>query len=157
MTDTELLELFDARVKRNPALITLMGKVKSVDENEMTCVIDDDGFEIPEVRLRPALDGKESFTIFPKPGSWCLAVRLEDSEEWMLIYAGEIDKYQIKQNDLVFEMDGQKFLIEKQGANLMEIIKNICEACLQIVVIQGNGQDLQKLTDALTKIQLLFK
>jgi hypothetical protein len=157
MTDTDLLELFDARVKRNPAAVTLMGKVKSVDENEMTCVIDDDGFEIPEVRLRPVLDGNESLTIYPKAGSWCLAVRLEDTEEWMLIAAGEIDKYRIKQNDLVFEMDGQKFLIEKQGANLMEIIKGICEACMQIVVIQGNNPDYEKLTDALTKIQLLFK
>lgn len=157
MTDKDILDLFDQRVKRNPALVTLMGKVKSVDTSEMTCVIDDDGFEIPEVRLRPVLDNKESITIYPKVGAWALAVRLEDTEEWMLISAGEVAKYQIKQNDLVFEMDGEKFLLEKQGANLMEIIKSICEACLQIVVIQGNNPDYQKLTDALTKIQLLFK
>lgn len=157
MTDEEILALFDLRVKRNPAMVTMMGKVKSVDANEKTCVIDDDGFEIPEVRLRPVLDNKESVTIYPKVGAWALAVRLEDTDEWMLISAGEVDKYQIKLNDLVFEMDGEKFLIEKQGANLMEIIKSICEACLKIVVIQGNNPDYTKLTDALTKIQLLFK
>lgn len=157
MTNTDVLALLDARIRRTPAAVTLMGKVKSVDENEMTCVIDDDGFEIPEVRLRPALDGKESLTIFPKPGSWSLAVRLEDTDEWMLIAAGEVDKYRIKQNDLVFEMDGEKFLIEKQDANLKDIIQSICEACLQIVVIQGNNPDYEKLVDALSKIQLLFK
>lgn len=157
MTDTDILELFDARIKRNPTAVTLMGKVKSVDEAAYTCVVDDDGVDVPEVRLRPVLDDKESLTIFPKPGTWALAVRLEDTEEWMLIAAGEALKYRIKQNDLVFEMDGNQILIEKTGANLMEIIKSICEACLQIVVIQGNNPDYTKLTDALTKVQLLLK
>lgn len=157
MTDAEILAKLDERAKRNPALVTIIGTVKSVDANEMTCVLADDDFDIPEVRLRPVLDNKKSITIFPKVGAYAIAVRLEDTEEWMLIQAGEVDKYRIEQNDLVFEMDGQKFLIEKQGANLMQIIKSICEACLQIVVIQGNNPDYQKLKDALTKIQLLFK
>ncbi len=149
--------MWDARIRRIPSYVTIMGMVKSVDANEMTCVITDDDFDIPEVRLRPVLDGKKSITIFPKVGAWAIAVRIEDGEEWMLVQAGEVEKYRIEQNDLVFEMDGQKFLIEKTGANLLDILKNIIEACSQIVVIQGNNPNYQKLTDALTKAQLLFK
>ena len=46
--------------------VSNIAKVKSVNENLATCVLEDeDGQEIPEVRLRPVLTGKKSFLQIP--------------------------------------------------------------------------------------------
>lgn len=157
MTDQEIIELLIDRLKQNPPEITLLAKVKSVDEEEMTCVLVDGDVEIPEVRLRPVLDGKQSLTIFPKPGTWCLAVRLEDGDEWMLMAVGEVEKYRINQGNLVFEIEDGKLSVKNDTTDLLTVIKDICEACLQIVVIQGNNPDYVKLNNALTNVQTLLK
>ncbi len=79
---------------------TLQGVVVSVDETEMTAAIQDsDGNDLPPVRLRNVLDGKESTTIYPKVGTWVIAVRIEHDDEWILIAAGEIYKWRLYINE----------------------------------------------------------
>lgn len=67
---------------------TMLATVLSVSEDDFTCVLqDDDNGELKyeDVRLRPVLDGNESVTIFPKAGTWALATRVEEDEDWMVI------------------------------------------------------------------------
>jgi hypothetical protein len=73
--------------------VSNIAKVKSVDENKATCVlIDEDGQEIFDVRLRQFSQVK--FILVPKVGSYVLAVRVEDDDDWMVITA-EIEKVSI--------------------------------------------------------------
>ncbi|MBT1702963.1 hypothetical protein [Chryseosolibacter indicus] len=76
---------------------TMIAQVKSVDEDAMTCELYDDesGLDFYDVRLRPVIDGKQSLTLVPKINSWVLAVRLEDSEDWMIIACGEFEKFKL--------------------------------------------------------------
>ena len=79
--------------KNDGPAVSNIAKVKSVDETKATCVlVDEDGQEIFDVRLRPVLTGNKSFILVPKVGSYVLAVRVEDDEDWMVIASDEIDK-----------------------------------------------------------------
>jgi hypothetical protein len=88
---------------------TMLAKVTSVDEAENTCVLTDDQTNLPyeDVRLRPVLDATKSITLIPKVGTWALAVRIEDEDEWMVIAVGEADKILINSPEVIFN-DGTK-------------------------------------------------
>lgn len=66
---------------------SILGAVKSVDKDECTCVIEDDGTDIPGIRLRPITGINDGVVKFPKVGAYLLAVKIETSEEWMMIEA----------------------------------------------------------------------
>lgn len=79
--------------KENGPAVTNIAKVKSVDEAKATCELEDeDGQLIFDVRLRPVLTGKKSFMQIPKVGTYVLAVRIEDDEDWMVIGCDEVEK-----------------------------------------------------------------
>lgn len=142
--------------KRFGPAATLLATVQSVDENEMTCVLFDDDIEIYDVRLRPVLNGKESLTLFPKIGSYVLAVKIENDEDWMVVACDEVDKVRVIAGEMIFEMkDG--YLIKKGNDTLKEVIQLIIEAVQKIVVLQGTNPDYMKLTQALTKAQNILK
>jgi hypothetical protein len=138
---------------------TLLGQVKSVDENELTCDLYDEETAVVfyDVRLRPVLDGKESLTLIPKVDTWALAARIEDDDEWMIIAAGEIDRYRLSIGQTVIEQDSTGLLIAKQDDTLKQVLTLIVEAVQKIVVIQGTNPDLPKLSQALTKINNLLR
>lgn len=76
--------------------VSNIAQVKSVNEEECTCVLtDDDGLEFFDVRLRPVTGKNKSFLQIPKQGSFVLAVRIEDSEEWMIVACDEVEKVQV--------------------------------------------------------------
>ena len=83
---------------------SLLGTIKSVDEANQTCVIYDDDLEIDfeDVRLRPVLDEIVGLKPVPKLNTWALAIRIEDEDEWMLIAAGEYDKWLLNCEQVVF-------------------------------------------------------
>jgi len=88
--------------------VSLLAEVKSVDETELTCVLtDDDGLEFFDVRLTPVVDGNVSFTIIPKINTWALAVRMEDSDDWLVLSVGEAQKVLLKCDEVVIN-DGSK-------------------------------------------------
>lgn len=136
---------------------TLLATVQSVDETEMTCTLFDDDIEIYDVRLRPVLNGNESLTLFPKVGSYVLAVKIEDTEEWMVIACDEIDKWRLVIGETVIEQSSEGLLIKKQEDTLKEVIQLIIEAVQQIVVLQGTNPDYVKLTQALSKAQNILR
>jgi len=136
---------------------TLLAIVVSVDEAALTCVLkDDDGIEVPGVRLAPVEDGNFCATLLPKVNTWALAVRIESDEEYMLLAAGEADKIIHKVGSATLTQTAAGFEIKKGSDSLKDILKNITEATQQIVVMYGNNPDYTKLAAALTKINNLF-
>lgn len=128
---------------------TILATVVSVDEDELTCVLDWDDVQVHDVRLRPVINGNESVTIIPKEGSWVIAVRLEDDQEWMVLAADEIDKYRIVAGDLLFEMKDGKFLVQSGNQNLGK--------CIDDLIIEIQAIYAPKNTVAITAIKNRFK
>ncbi len=128
---------------------TVLATVDAVNEDEFTCDIDDAGIKIYDVRLRPVLNEKEGITIFPKPGTWVLAVRIEDSQEWMVVAVDEVDKYRIVAGDMLFEMKEGKYLVQSGAENLGQ--------CIDDLILQMQMIYAPKNTAAITAIQLRFK
>lgn len=76
--------------------VSNIATVKNVNEEKCTCTLaDDDGQEFFEVRLRPVTGRNKSLLQIPKIGSFVLAVRIESSEEWMIVACDEVEKVQL--------------------------------------------------------------
>lgn len=112
---------------------TMAGRAGSLDETAGTITLIDDGdVEVPGVRLRPVLDGLKSLTILPKPGTWCLAVRIEGEESWMLMAAGEWDGWKVKTGTAEWEQDAQGFLMKKGSDELGQLMQDLIDQILLI-------------------------
>lgn len=149
--------LFNLAAKVGPRP-SLLATVKRVDEDKMTCTLeDDDGVEFYQVRLRPVLDGKEALTIFPKPGAWALALRVENDDDWVIVATGEADKWRLKIAETVLEQDKSGLLVQQGEDSLLQVIELIIEAAMGIVVVQGRNPDYVKLQQALTKVKKILR
>jgi hypothetical protein len=157
--EEQIRQLLDERAARVGPSPTMLATVTSVDADEATCVLYDEetALDYYDVRLRPVLNGKESITIFPKVGSWCLAVRLEDTDEWMIVACSEADKWRLKIGESIIEQDATGLQIKKQNDNLREALELIIQAVMKVTVIQGTNPDYPKLQQALTKIQNILR
>lgn len=133
---------------------TVLAKVESVNAGEKTCVlVDDDGAKFFDVRLRAVLTGKESLTLYPKPGSWALAIRIEASEDWMLMWCEEITKLHSKIGQTVIEQDESKVEVSNNITSLKSILDGIVTEMLAIYA----PKNVANITELKTKIPLLFK
>jgi len=157
--EEQIRQLLDERAARVGPSPTMLATVQSVNEAEATCVLWDEetALEYYDVRLRPVLDGKESITIFPKAGSCGLAVRLENTEEWMVVACSEADKWRLKTGEAIIEQDATGLQIKKQNDTLRQALELIIQAVMNVVVIQGTNPDYTKLQQALTKIQNILR
>lgn len=96
LTPEEIRERLRVMAGSYAPAVSNIAQVKSVDEAECTCVlVDDDGLEFFDVRLRPVTGKNKSFLQIPKEGSFVLAVRVEDTDEWMVVACDEVEKVQI--------------------------------------------------------------
>jgi len=157
--EEQIRQLLDARAARVGPSPTMLATVRSVDEAQGTCVLYDEETDLDyyDVRLRPVLNGKESITIFPKVGSWCLAVRLENTEEWGVVACNEADKWRLKIGDAIIEQDATGLQIKKQNDTLLQALELIIQAVMKVAVIQGTNPDYAKLQQALTKIKNILR
>lgn len=133
-------------------LQTVLATVVSVDEDALTCVVDNDGTEIYDVQLRPVINGNKSFTLIPKVDSYVLLTRIEEDENWCVIQFDEIEKYSITADDAVFEYDGSKFKIEKGALSLHDILEDLVTEVIAIYA----PKNVANLTAIKTKINQLF-
>ncbi len=118
---------------------TMLATVESVNEGEFTCVLqDDDNDELKyeDVRLRPVLDGKESVTIFPKVGTWALAVRIEEDEDWMVMAVGEADKVKVIVGDCEWTIK-EGFLMKKGSETMKKIMDDLLTG-IQLLTVNTN-------------------
>lgn len=135
-------KLGDLAGSSGPA-VSNIAKVKSVDENGAVCVLEDeDGQEIPEVRLRPVLTGKKSFLQIPKIGSLVLAVRIEDDEDWMIIACDEVDKFLWATDTTKVELT-DKVHISANNKNMAELIDKLFEAILKMRFTTNAGPTIR--------------
>jgi hypothetical protein len=105
------------------------------------------------VRLRPVIDGKEGLTIYPKIDTWCLAIRIEEYEDWMAIAFGEIDKWRFKIGTVEYEATADGHVIKKGNDLLWDAMKLLFESLEVIMVLQGNNPDFIKMAEAQEKIK----
>ena len=130
--------LEDMAKKHGPA-VSNIAQVKSVDEIKATCVlIDEDGQEIFDVRLRPVLNDNKSFILVPKVGSYVLAIRVEDDDDWMVVGCDEITKVGFYLNDVEIEFK-DKIRMKANGQNLAKLIDDLFVAINNMVFTTANG------------------
>lgn len=128
-TPEQIREALNQMAKKHGPAVSNIAKVKLVDETKATCVlVDEDGQEIFDVRLRPVLTGKKSFILVPKVGSYVLAVRVEDDDDWMVIAADEITKVGYYVGTVLFEIDATGFLLKKENETLKKIMIDLIGA-----------------------------
>ncbi len=124
-TAEELRQRFEEMAGQHAPEVSNIAKVKSVDEDKAMCVlIDEDGQEILNVRLRPVLNGNKSFLQIPKLGTYALAIRVEDDDDWMVIACDEVDKVVYYVGHSVFQID-DKFHFEANGKNFATVLKSL--------------------------------
>lgn len=129
MTPEQLRNRLEEMAKANGPAVSNIAKVKSVDEDKAICVLEDeDGQEIPDVRLRPVLNGKKSFIQIPKVGTFVLAIRIEDDDDWMVIACDEVDKIAWYAGTTTFEIDNG-FLLKKENETLKKLMADLIGAC----------------------------
>jgi len=155
----EIRQLLDERSGRVGPSPTMLATVQSVDTAEATCVLYDEetSLEYNDVRLRPVVTDQESLTIFPKQGSWVLATRIENTDEWMVLACSEADKWRLKIGNTLMEQDATGLLVQKQNDSLRQALELIVEAVMKVVVVQGQNPDYVKLQQALSKIQNILR
>ena len=113
--------------------------VKSVDETQAVCVlIDEDDQEFYNVRLRPVLSGNKSFILVPKVGTYVLAIRVEDDEDWMVIAADEVEKVGYYVGDSILELT-DKLNVEAGGETLGGLVNDLFVAIGNMVFVTPAG------------------
>lgn len=124
-TEEQLREGLEKFAKRFGPAVSNIATVKSVDEENATCVlIDEDEQEFLDVRLRPVLTGKQSFLQVPKVGSFVLAIRIEDDDDWMVIAQDETEKFLWITPTAKIEVS-EKILIEANEKNLLSLMERL--------------------------------
>jgi len=137
--------------KNATSKVTILATVKSVDANEKTCVLNDSDIDLAyeDVRLSPVLDGKGSITLYPKVGTWALAVRIEDEDDWMLVACGELERYQITVDQMSFEIKGDEILLNDGEFGGLVKIGKLVE---QLNIIEKSLNDLKNIFTAWTPV-----
>jgi hypothetical protein len=138
-TADQIREGLQKMAKSQGPAVSNIATVKSVDEKKATCVlIDEDGQEIFEVRLRPVLTGNKSFILLPKVGSQVLAVRVEDDDDWMVIACDEIEKVGYYLNGVEIEFK-EKLKFNANGEKLATLMDDLFSAIGNMVFTTPNG------------------
>lgn len=167
-TAEQIREGFENMAKNHGPAVSNIAKVKSVDENTASCVLEDeDGQEFLDVRLRPVLSDKKSFILVPKVGSYVLAVRVEDDDDWMIIASDEVTKVGYYIENTIIEVDATGFLFQKENETLKKIMVDLIGAIktMSFVVatpdtLTGNTTTLNNIpqfTDIETRINQFLK
>lgn len=144
----QIREGLHAMAARFGPAATMIATVDSVDEANGLCTLDDDDLLIYEVRLRALITGNENIIIVPKVGSYVLALRLENTEEWMVLACDQIDKYKIVAGNSSFEMDGELFLLKNENDTLKDLLNDLLQAIQEMVFTTNVGPTINLLNAA---------
>ena len=138
-TAEQIREELKRMAKSQGPAVSNIAKVKSVDETKATCVlVDEDDQEFYDVRLRPVLTDKKSFILVPKVGTYVLAVRVEDDDDWMVIAADEVTKVGYYVGETILELE-DKVNIEAGGESLGGLIDDLFAAIGNMVFVTPAG------------------
>ena len=105
--------------------VSNIARVKSVNEDEGTCIlIDEDDQEYMEVRLKPILSENKIFLQIQKVGTFVLAVRVEDDDDWMVIACDEVEKFLWIVGTTKLELT-DKICMEANNQNLLNLLERL--------------------------------
>lgn len=99
LTEQEVRGLLAKFIGKNAP--TMLAKVTEVNKSDSTCTLTDDGAEYPEVRLQAVVGESKGIVCYPAIGALALAVKIEDTDEWMLLSATKYDSIEISIESLV--------------------------------------------------------
>lgn len=155
----QLRQALSAHAAKHGPVQTVLAVVTEVQELAGTCTVqDDDGPPWYGIRLTPAITQGKNFRIVPTVGCKCLMARIEGGEgDWWLMWAEQIEKWQLETDGVEMELDGNGLLLKKGTDTLKQIITLMIEAMQVVVVLQGNNPDYVKLTQAMAKANNLLK
>jgi hypothetical protein len=106
---------------------TFIALVKSVNDAENTCVVEDEnGTEITDVRLKFLLTADNNIKLLPKVGANVLLIKL-DGGGFYVISADKIDALILVSEDMEISMEGGKIGIKKGSDNLGKLIKDLVD------------------------------
>lgn len=156
-TPAQLRKRLEDIAKGHAPPVTNIAKVKSVDEANAVCILEDeDGQEILDVRLRPVLSGKASFIMLPKVGTQAMAVRIEDDDDWMIIACDEITKVMWKTETTTVELS-DKVKIESNGESLATLMDDFFTAVLAMSFVTPSGNTTALVNaDTFTELKTRF-
>ena len=89
-TEADIRRELEQALKGRPD--TIMGRVKKVDADGLTCDIDNDGVVIYGVRLQCVTDGATGFVVYPAVGAQALCLRIEETDTYVVVNTSEIDQ-----------------------------------------------------------------
>lgn len=139
VTEEQIREGFKQMAKAHGPAVSNIAKVKSVDENQAICVlVDEDDQEFFNVRLRPVLSGNKSFILVPKVGSYVLALRVEDDDDWMVVAADEVSKVGYYIGNTIIELT-DKIHIEANNESLANLMDDLFTAIGNMVFVTPSG------------------
>lgn len=152
-TPEQIREALEAMAKKGGPAVSNIAMVKSIDEAKAVCIlIDEDGQEYLNVRLRPVLTGKKSFILVPKVGSYVLAIRVEDDDDWMIMAADEIEKIGYYIGSSIVEIDATGFLFQKENETLKKIMIDLVAAIKAMSFTLATPDTINGATTALTNL-----
>jgi hypothetical protein len=138
-TPEQIRERLQEMAKNHGPAVSNIAQVKSVDESKATCtLVDDDGIEYFDIRLRPALTGNKSFILVPKVGTYVLAIRVEDDDDWMIIAADEITKVGYYVGQTVVEFS-DKIHFQANDQSLATLMDSLFMAIENMVFVTPAG------------------
>lgn len=142
-------------IKEQLPMMVVSGTVKEVRENEID-VSRDEMPDLLDVRFQSVIDEEldSRFKIIPKVGSEVLCAIIEnDVSEAYLLACSEVEKIEVKINDLLFELEGSGVRITNQGENLKKVLNEfqdefgkLCTEVSKIVVAIGVTPDVPAIT-----------
>lgn len=152
-TPEQIREALQEMAKKGGPAVSNIAKVKLIDEDKAVCIlIDEDGQEYLNVRLRPVLSGKKSFILVPKVGSYVLAIRVEDDDDWMIMAADEIEKIGYYIGSSIVEIDATGFLFQKENETLKKIMIDLVAAIKAMSFTLATPDTINGTTTALTNL-----
>lgn len=147
-TPEQIRKAMENMAKGHGPAVSNIAIVKSVDETQAVCVlIDEDDQEFYNVRLRPVLSGNKSFILVPKVGTYVLAIRVEDDEDWMVIAADEVEKVGYYVGDSILELT-DKLNVEAGGETLGGLVNDLFVAIGNMVFVTPAGNTTELVNTA---------
>lgn len=133
---------------------TILGTVKSVDSVERTCTVDNDGIDMPSVRLQCITGSDKGMVLFPKPDSYVLVVRIENTDEYGIALTSEIESFEmtvgqmsvsVEENAITFNGGKVGMVKLDQLINWMQNVYNDLQKLTTLLAsspVAGNGAPL---------------
>jgi hypothetical protein len=119
--------------------------VLTIDETNRLCnVITDDDVQINDVLLQSEESAAIDFFIVPQPGSRAIIASINNSDDWLVLKCGNIQKILINCNDIEFNDGTLGGMCKRDGVkaqlnNLENDVNNLKSAFNAWVVVPNDG------------------